>query len=435
MCGIAAIVSSSLSVKERKVFKELMIVTQLRGPHATGVIRLERPTHQAGVPIAQQKKGLIYGHMKEAVHSSDAFHYGDFEEYCNGAKNHSVKALIGHCRHATVGDITDENSHPFNAEKVIGVHNGTITGTFTGSNVYETDSEAFYELLSRNDGDIEKTINDVNESATNMAYAFVWLDKTNSKLRFVRNAQRPLWFAKIPGTWLVSSEKEMLQLVCARNKIHITELKPLPVGECWSIKPGLGQDIDVQKLELKQKEWSSTRGRYWPAYSSSTSSSGSSTKKIGTGKMVYYRDKNAVPSFIGVSIRTVNSTSPVTAIKRTVNYHVKKEEEKTPKENQQTDKGSSSKGGGNILIPFSTGSDEAPDVEMYVRGPSGYCEVEQYKELVKEGCGCCGETPTVDDAPNLEWYGTVGNRWFFCNDCKDTYSRYGDYFDPQTALN
>jgi glucosamine 6-phosphate synthetase-like amidotransferase/phosphosugar isomerase protein len=127
MCGICAVVSSSLTLAETETFKDLLFVNQLRGFDSTGVFSVDKKTE------VSKRRWMSF---KEAAEAS---------YFLNSEDKHGVKkallasghaALVGHCRWATIGNVSAKNAHPFSFDNVIGVHNGTLRKVFKGSDLF-----------------------------------------------------------------------------------------------------------------------------------------------------------------------------------------------------------------------------------------------------------------------------------------------------------
>ena len=96
MCGLVGVVGSTMSFVDSKVFRQLLYIDALRGPHSTGV-----STNNINGEVETFKRALNasdYLQLKlgEKISSKVT---GDF--------------LLGHNRYATQGAIDDNNAHPF----------------------------------------------------------------------------------------------------------------------------------------------------------------------------------------------------------------------------------------------------------------------------------------------------------------------------------
>lgn len=122
---------------------------------------------------------------------------------------------MGHCRSATVGEITDKNSHPFDVGSLVGAHNGTLVGTeFKSPN--KTDSELLFEKVQK------IGLKESLESLTRWdAYAVSVYDKSSRVVTLARNDQRPLYIARgnKQDVLFWGSEWRMLELALARNGV------------------------------------------------------------------------------------------------------------------------------------------------------------------------------------------------------------------------
>lgn len=147
-----------------------------------------------------------------------------------------------HVRSATKGAITDENAHPFEFDKLIGMHNGTLR-----DKKYEhsdkTDSELMFQEM--NDEGIIPVLEKLDPWS---AYASVIFNKEDGKLYFVRNDQRNLYFG-IHATRSVmywASEDWMIREMVNRNteKLYKDEVFYFSPDLLYSVHP---QDIKARE--------------------------------------------------------------------------------------------------------------------------------------------------------------------------------------------
>lgn len=274
MCGICGIAGPSITEQDLKVFKDLLYVSALRGDHSTGVAAI--------------KTGEDWGaRIRKDVVSSDYFLWEDEiskSPIISGTHHH---IFMGHCRHATAGDITAENSHPFETETLIGTHNGTLDDVEFWDKV-KTDSELMFQKM-----DSHGVIPVLDELDAASAFAVaVWLKGTDS-LILSRNEHRPLHIAlnKDRGVLYYASEAEMLTLCLNRRSIRhdLYTLLPYKLYEFsmeWIRKQILDDDTVFEyhnmtdKTGLGKKWWEDYRYSWYP----NGSSSQTSTKR---GKATY----------------------------------------------------------------------------------------------------------------------------------------------------
>jgi len=230
MCGLAGILSGTLSTNEVEFFKELMVAMTVRGVDSTGV-----------VSISRNRKQTWYQYGKK-IGSALSF-LGDTNlDPLFKSKKGSLRALFGHTRSATQGKVSQNNAHPFEFDKVFGVHNGTIVKKFKGRDDFETDSEALYSLI--NSEGIEAALNET--ASPSSAYALVWFDKENETINFIRNEKRPLYLAynKLRTTLMWASEKGAIEWLAERRNISIEDREkagPVP----WMLNDDVMLSFDL----------------------------------------------------------------------------------------------------------------------------------------------------------------------------------------------
>ena len=221
MCGIAGIINLSqqqFGLTEKKLFRDLLVTTSLRGKHSTGMFT---------IPMDNSKSVSV---LKRAVSAGQFIDTEQFTTMMKDFNNH--KYVIGHTRYATTGEINDDNAHPFICENIVLVHNGNVGNKHqicvladkkgTDCNV---DSEALAIALSKNS--IEDFVSKVEG-----AFAVVWYDTKEKKLHFIRNTERPLHFGivKDDDVILFASEAEALYFVAKRNEVELSKIFSLNVG-------------------------------------------------------------------------------------------------------------------------------------------------------------------------------------------------------------
>ena len=204
MCGLVG-VAGRIEKIDNEVFRDLLQVDVIRGPHSTGIASSN--IHQ-GARI-----------FKKAVLPSDLLTMKGCDALFNDYSLNNI--LMGHNRWATVGKINTVNAHPFELKDIIGAHNGTLKNKYAlvDHAKFDVDSEALFHSFEKIG--VTETIAKVDG-----AYALTWFDKGGKVMNFLRNDQRPLWycFSEDSETIYWASEAWMLRGVLNRNGVKHHEI-------------------------------------------------------------------------------------------------------------------------------------------------------------------------------------------------------------------
>jgi len=171
MCGLVGI-AGALTQKDKEAFKRLLIVCSLRGEDSAGYINVDYSNNVK---------------VNKAVGSPfELFETRDWDRL----NLVGDKAIIGHTRKATVGGISKSTAHPFQEEHITGVHNGTLQNwhKLDGSDAFKVDSNALFHSIAYEG--VEETFGKIKG-----AWAATWWNSEENTLNFLRNDQRPLWWA------------------------------------------------------------------------------------------------------------------------------------------------------------------------------------------------------------------------------------------------
>ena len=208
MCGLAAVIDPFMGDADRSAFRDLLIITALRGLDSTGFFGVETPT------VAQDAEAIAETQVRWAKALGNPYQLmgkPEFNRTMRSLNGFQHRAMVGHCRAATKGHTSPENAHPFDVGDIVGVHNGTISSGLTIPEG-ETDSQALYELIQKEGlGCLKEIVG---------AWALIWYDRRDHTINAVRNNERPLFYAETAASLMLSSESAFIDLVADRNPTY-----------------------------------------------------------------------------------------------------------------------------------------------------------------------------------------------------------------------
>ena len=176
MCGHVGI-AGKLEFKDEGTLKRLLIYDYFRGPDSTGLAALR---NDGTVKVA-----------KIASHPLDLF---DAKRFGDALSGYNSTVFLGHNRLATKGVVNGNNAHPYTYDHITGAHNGTLeTASWRAleealGEKFDVDSQAIIAGLARLG--VEETV-----AMLQGAWALVWIDTKDNTLNFLRNKERPFWYA------------------------------------------------------------------------------------------------------------------------------------------------------------------------------------------------------------------------------------------------
>lgn len=244
MCGLFGGFAATLMKTERETIGDLGLMNWFRGKDSAGHFDLmASPPKDTSKCMFNKSTDSILDYIQEEWPDSET------KRWSKGM----TKIIAGHARAATKGEITVKNAHPFAHGDIIGMHNGTIHGSFKNSKDFGTDSEALLYNISQ--VGIKEALEEANSSATTIAYALVWVDLKEHTLNFIRNADRPLVFAQPENKDVLywNSEAYPMGYVLSRGSSRKWNTKPLDLDMhyCWDISKG--PTVSPVETEIKPK--------------------------------------------------------------------------------------------------------------------------------------------------------------------------------------
>jgi|SRR5690625_877358 len=220
MCGLVAIFNSQpmahiegsrsahYPTKQNALFKDMMLASAVRGVDGTGIYQVDH-THQIWLDKMAEPSG-------KAMSDPRMQGMSDFVD--------QSAITVGHVRAATVGDVVEENCHPFEAFRedgsfIVGVHNGTLYG-------WDNDPDVPFSV------DSEWALNKIAQDGPSAldefygAFTFIWVDSDKpGKVFIARNNERPLHMvrSKDGRSLYAASEAGMLRWLVDKHNLLADE--------------------------------------------------------------------------------------------------------------------------------------------------------------------------------------------------------------------
>ena len=458
MCGLLAVINgkSGYDIDTRNFIKQGLIVGMVRGEDSTGMFQIDSKG------VCKTIKGALDGHafaqqkkvIKIAEDADTAF------------------ATLVHHRAATHGEISFDNSHPFEhnvkgAGHIIGAHNGTVSSfaRTQDGNKFDVDSDWLYYNIAKKGAD--EFLDHVSG-----AYALTWYDFHERTVNLASNGDRPLHFAFVhnKNIVLVASEMEMLWWLSVRNRLPIEQPMFVPKGEIISFKAdSVLREFTKTPIKKQPVTYSSSSTyRDWPRNSYNSYDTSHYTraparnfeakaieefglKKNEECEFLYRTDRRvgspgtSAYNVYGeiISSEAICMEAVISVYKEEALVNLKKassvmvkvigvEEFINPDTNKLDYR--------LICFPVAARVEEKPvdtapsqaeqptlaDIEEdtlpLVRGPRGKeIPVTKYMELVKHGCSNCSKDLGLKDADHIGWVNNASDP--LCQDCLEDITR------------
>lgn len=249
MCGIVGC-AGSIYKPELDTFENLLLFSQVRGPHSTGVGSVSRGKDADPV-------------LAKDVGRPDALI--DWNKKYDRVVSHGKKFILGHNRWATTGKINKRNAHPFLFENILGCHNGTIPDHSLKDlkikpDDFGTDSETV--LANMNEHPLKEVFSKLDGT-----WAFVWYDNRDNSVNFLRNSARELYYTYSLDrqTLFWASETGFLEAALTRNNIKYKEFHKVPEDKHvrWTIPQDANKAFSAPSaVEVKGRQYSNWGNRF-----------------------------------------------------------------------------------------------------------------------------------------------------------------------------
>lgn len=364
MCGLVGCYGNYLSVDAKKIFSTLLYLDVYRGLDSTGVAMIDKPNDKGEDNVSIHK--CLGGPWNLFLNDEK------FDKKGDEIKAYGIRALIGHNRACTWGEVNIDNAHPFDIGDIVGAHNGTLHDTTLKDlpyyNEYNVDSQVLFAHI--HEVGIEQAYKDIGG-----AMALTWYDRYYDSMNILRNSQRPLHccFASDNETFFWASEEWMLRSAFMRARANMN-----PNG-VMIFQPNFHYMLGIKNRKVYFQSMEELQPRPW------------------------------------VQTPASNHNHPRPATQQASSYsHV-------PSTNHNTTKG---KNNVSLAGPPADKEVEASyqtlEVERSDDFANGYGQYiltrKMFEELTKGGCVCCHSDIKWEDKNDIQW---PRPEVPVCSDCKD----------------
>lgn len=188
----------------------------------------------------------------------------DYDKRYDKVVDYGKRFVLGHNRWATTGKVSQRNAHPFAFDNILGCHNGTVPDyrlrelkkDYTN---YGTDSEAVLACID------SEPLQDTFRTLSG-AWAFVWYDRRDDTVNFLRNPDRYLCYcySEDRETLFWASEAGFLSAALSRNKIKYGTIYEVTEGAhtCWKIPEGNKPFEKARQRKIISGEFNNNSSRF-----------------------------------------------------------------------------------------------------------------------------------------------------------------------------
>lgn len=407
MCGIFAVYSRrdfGFMDKEKlkTLVQSLALMTQVRGTDAFG-----------GFTVLKNGEALFYKEKYCSSYSANTNEWRALVDKCFA----TGRAIVGHCRAATVGNLEVEGAHPHQVGSTLLVHNGTLRQGWRKwivDDKHDTDSLCLTRAID------EKGLAAFEDISG--AYACIWHDAKTNTLKIARNTERPLVVYQDSDYLIVSSELAILLASLMRAGIKHTEGSFVEVASnvCYSLDIKSPKMLPETPIPFPKIQY--TASNYYSSESyepTSTKRQPSKKGKSSFGKVVlfslYEKEEYAGHiKYVGLTEKT--NTEPGND---EIRFYVKKEEAEFSLEKKYTGEVTSySKKTGfwikseTVEEVLTTNSEDSDNVQFLNKSLSK----NRAKAVTSCPCSICGDF--INDKDLADTY-VLDNNTPVCGGCID----------------
>lgn len=248
MCGLVGMIAKrkqGFFDVHRELFQNMLIADSIRGADSTGAFCVN--------------KNATINLLKFESHPMHLMATQAWDRFERKIVSDGI-AVIGHNRKATQGDVKNENSHPFHAEDITLVHNGTLFNHKEVDATTEVDSHAICKAINQH-GYVEAL------KKLKGAYALIWYQESTKNMFMINNGDRPLSIVETDDHVFLASEMGMLYWLLGRtgtkidpkNTRHLTKYELVKIhvepGKLSTTVTDMTKDLEPKVFQGPVNQW------------------------------------------------------------------------------------------------------------------------------------------------------------------------------------
>lgn len=237
MCGLIASIDYSTSkyfAIDGEAFFSMLLLNSLRGAHSTGAFAVRIDGRSEFIKVIGGPHNLEK--------------WKDWDDFLSRIPT-KYTALVGHGRFATRGGISVKNAHPFKRGDITLVHNGTISNfeelkkIYKEKSAFEVDSDLCANLFQTYE--VKEAIEKIEG-----AFAFIYYDNRDRKIRVIRNYERLLYMFKRTDRlqYLFASDEAIFDWLKSKYKF-MGKSEIVPSGTLFTLSIDK-EDVKEEKVKL-----------------------------------------------------------------------------------------------------------------------------------------------------------------------------------------
>lgn len=211
MCGLTGFFSLNAhtdrtTYQHKKAFMQQMLyLSALRGRDSTGLA------------LCNMRNAIPDMLYKRAMESSDFLQLDRTGALLTAVDDALV--VLGHTRSKTVGNVGDDEAHPFKYEHITMIHNGSVTNyksLLAKDDSCDVQTDSAHIAYSMAYYGAKETLEKLNG-----AFCIAWYDALEKTFNIARNEERPLYFIEVPAWKGLAFASELGMLASTLDRIGI----------------------------------------------------------------------------------------------------------------------------------------------------------------------------------------------------------------------